>query len=565
MKRFLSGAFVCLALWLVTAHAAETVPSVNKKAKQKVLFGIQNGALTASVGGREASLKNLKFGWPDIELGGVTFRSAPEGKMEIFSDADVVLESPEFKGWSAELPQKVSIGFSLDIARRRLGIVMPLQAIRSLLVFCEVGGQIELKSGAKGQIDFFNNGSYLFKGLGDIIAINSDGQKFDFRLPGSSMDDGPLLLKKPEGGKEYWERASPTIALNISGTPREDLVIKAGKNVIYKTGAENSEVYFDSIGAKISFTEKPDGSLRWKVDKGDFRISIDGILGMITAADSDDEAVMTWNKARSMADVKNLSAEPFRVSLPARSFAIVNFSAEFQFAQVGSGIFSTAAAGGDVHLYNGNGLEISNLQAGSLLMNTKTLRAGLSSGNGLVLRLTWDNGTPLQVSADQAFAAIQPGEERVIKFGREGIAKISYAAEGFLLVEAVQSNFKLVLSAVHGLEIDLVEGDMVALTLDLKKSTFTIKAGDQNVNDVAVTTESGYSPVLEAARALNFNIGKNGALLASSGGQPLFFAAGGPDVLTDGLRPPPPYGQNDFTGLLDPIKQQPVSVSGAQP
>jgi hypothetical protein len=193
------------------------------------------------------------------------------------------------------------------------------------------------------------------------------------------------------------------------------------------------------------------------------------------------------------------------------------------------------------------------------------LRAGLSSGNGLVLRLTWDNGVPLQVSADQVFASIQPGEERVIKLGREGIAKISYSAGGFVLVEAVQGNFKLVVSAVHGLEIDLVEGDIVALTLDLKKSTFTIKAGDQNVNDVAVTTESGYSPVLEASRALNFNIGKNGALLASSGGQPLFFAAGGPDVLTDGLKPPPPYGQNDFTGLLDPIKQAPVSVSGAQP
>jgi hypothetical protein len=564
MKKFLSSSFVCLALWLIPAYAGETGLVANKKVIKKVLFGIQNGALTASVGGREASLKNLKPGGPEIEVGGLTFRTSPEGKMEISSEADVVIESPEFKGWSAELPQNVSIGFSLDIIHRRLGIVMPLQTIRSVLIFCELGGQIELKSGAKGQIDFFKNGSYLFKGFGDIIAINADGQKFDFRLPGSSMDDGPLVLKKPDDGKEYWERASPTISLTISGTPGEDLVIKAGKDVVYKTGAENAEVYFDATGAKIAFTEKSDGSLRWKVEKGDFRISIDGIAGMITTADSGDEAVMTWNKARSMADVKNHSPEPFRVSLPARSFAIVNFSAEFQFAQVGSGIFSTAAAGGDVHLYNGNGVEISNLQAGSLLTDTKTLKAGLTSGNGLVLRLTWDNGVPLQISADQAFAAIKPGEERVIKFGREGIAKISYSAGGFMTVEAVRSNFKLIVSSVHGVEIDLVEGDIVALTLDLIKSTFTIKAGDQNVNGVAVATESGFSTILEAGRVLNFHIGKNGALLASSGGRPQFFAAGGPDVLTGGLNPPYPYGQNDFTGL-NPVKQPPVSVSGAQP
>jgi hypothetical protein len=377
------------------------------------------------------------------------------------------------------------------------------------------------------------------------------------------MADGPLVLRKPAGGSEYWERLSPTMSLKISGSPTEDLLIKNGKDVVYKTGDTNSAINFENLGATIRFKEKSDGSLSWKVDKGDFRISIDGILGMITTADSGDAALMTWSKTRKMVDVKNLFDEPFRVALPGRSFAVVHYPADFQFALVGPGIFSAAAAGGDVHLYNGNNQEISNLQAGSLMLDVKTLRAGLTSGNGLVMRMTWDNGVPLEVVADNAFAAIQPGTERVIKFGSEGTAKVSYAAGGMMSVEAIRSNFKLVIESVHGIEIDLVEGDIVSLTLDLKKATFTVKTDERNVNDVAVTTESGYSPVLEAARALNFNIGKNGALLASSGGQPLFFASGTGDIPTKALNPPPPFNQNDQTGSVPPILEPPVSVSGA--
>jgi hypothetical protein len=62
---------------------------------------------------------------------------------------------------------------------------------------------------------------------------------------------------------------------------------------------------------------------------------------------------------------------------------------------------------------------------------------------------------------------------------------------------------------------------------------------------------------------LNFNIGKNGALLASSGGQPLFFASGTGDIPTKALNPPPPFNQNDQTGSVPPILEPPVSVSGA--
>lgn len=556
--------FICVAAFSRPGLADEVASAPVKRSQQKVLCWLRAGTLMASVGGREVSLKDLKSGSPEIELGGVRFRKTLADSLEIVSETDVLAESPDFKGWSVELPQRTAIGFNLDIKNQRLGLRMPPQSNRSLVLRCDLGGKFELKAGAKGQIDFFDNGSYLFKGLGAIDALNSDGQKFDFHLPGSAMSDGPLVLQKPVGGTEYWERASPTISLRISGTPMEDLQIKSGKEVVYKTGDTNSVVSFESLGARIHFNEKSDGSLAWRVEKGDFRISIEGILGLIATADSGDAATMNWSKSRKLVDIKSLAPESFRIALPGRSYAIVEFPAEFQFSIAGPGMFSAAAAGGDVHLYNGEHQEISNLQAGSLMLDVKALRAGLTSGNGLLMHLTWDNGAPLEITADQVFAAIQPGSERIVKFGAEGIAKVSYGAGGFLTIEAVRSNFKLIVDSVHGIEIDLVEGDIVSLTLDLKKGTFTVKADERNVNDVAVTTESGYSPVLEAARALNFNIGKNGALLASSGGQPLYFASGTGDIPTKGLNPPPPYNQNDQTGGVPPIVQPPVSVSGAK-
>jgi len=282
---------------------------------------------------------------------------------------------------------------------------------------------------------------------------------------------------------------------------------------------------------------------------------------MIVTATSSQSATMSWDKIRKLADVKNLSDEPIQVALPGRSFAVVNSSVEFQFSMVAPGIFSAVAAGGDVQIYNSAGNPVANVEAGGLLLDAKQLTAGLTSGLGIRMRLNWDNGQPLQAYSALAVAQLQPGTEKIVNFGSDGKAKITYSAGGFMTLEAIRSNFKLVIDAVHGLSIDVVEGDSVSLTLDLKKGTFTIKAGEDNINDIAVETENGYSPTLQASRALNFNIG-DGGLIATSGGQVLFFAGGPTDAITGGLVPPSP-GTQITDGLVTPPAtplQPPASV-----
>ncbi len=551
--------FLLAFLCLFSGMGAESSVAPANTPGRKVRLYKQAGDWMAEIGGKQVSLKGLTIGGTPVTLNGVSFAAAANGGFQILSDADVSVQCSDIKGWSAVLPADVTSTLQLDTDKQRVALAMPPGSTKSGYLFCDVGGKVELKAGAQGQLDFFKNNSYLFKGSGPLIAVNDDGLPVDLTVPGSTMSGGALVMSKDADGREHWDRTSPTTAVKVSGTPGTDLEINIG-GTIYKPVDGNVSITVPDTGATIKFTEKTDGSVSWIVDKGDFRVSVAGVPGMTVFAESGDAANMSWDAGRKMAQVINNTSQPLDVAMPGRSTAVVSSSTQFQYSIPARGIFSTASSGGNVSIYNGDSKKISDLPGGNLLLDAKTLTAGLTSGNGLLMRLAWDNGVPLNANSDYLSAQVQPGTEKILKFGTDGEAKLTYAAGGFLTVEAIRSNFKLGVEAVHGLSIDLVEGDTVSLTLDLKKETFTVKAGEQNVNDVAVETQNGYTPVLEAARALNFNLGQQGAMLASSGGQPVFFQSAPGDPTSQNLTPPPPYSGTDQTQLTPP-NQQPVSPS----
>jgi len=553
-----TGILCLLLAWQCSSYAAEPAPTPSHVVGLQVDLVLRGGNLTAVVGDEELTLQNLKPGSSPVRLGGVNFSSASDGGIQYSSGFQISIGSPDIKGWRVQVAQNVSVNIKLDFQGGGVAVSSPLGAGGAAFLICDDGGQVQLKPGAKGQVDFFKNGCYMFKGSGNLVAINADGQYFNFLIPGTTMTGGPMQLQKDGGGKEYWERPSPTASLKLSGTPGKDLKIALEGGVNYNPQDNHSTISIGSTGAKIDFSANPDGSLKFNVGKGKFEIKMDGVPGLVVTATSGQSASMTWDKERKLADIKNLSPEAIQVTTPGRSFAVVGSSVEFQFSMVAQGIFSATSSGGDVQIYNAEGNPVANVQTGGLMMPTKQLLVGLTSGEGIRMRLNWDNGQPLQASSSLAVAQLQPGTEKIITFGSDGKAKITYSAGGFMTLEALRSSFQLVIDALHGMTIHVVEGDSVSLTLDLKKGTFTVKASQDNINDVAVETENGYSPVLQAARALNFNIGEDGGLLASSAGQVLFFAGGPTDPITGGLIPPTPATQ--VTDGLVPPPQPVVSV-----
>jgi hypothetical protein len=547
-----------LVAWLLCSHATDSAYAQSGGAGGQVVLSSQGGVLTATIGDQSIPLNNLQPGGTASTLGGVSFSATKDGGVQISGQSAVLISSPDIKGWKAQAPQNVPISLNLNFQTQSVAVSVPPGAGGSGTLTCDDGGQAELKSGAKGQLDFFKGGSYLFTGSGNLSVVNSDGEPQNFLIPGSSMTGGPAQLQKNSDGKEYWSKPSPSALLSLSGVPGVNLTIVAEGGGTNSAKKDGPTVVTTSQGASITFTPQPDGSLAWQVGKGQFHIAVDGIPGTTVTATSGQSASMTWDTSRKLLDVKNLSSEPIQTSMPGRSFAVVNSSVEFQYSMVTPGIFSLASAGGDVQVYNGDGNSVANVESGGLLLNAKQLLAGLTSGRGIRMRLNWDNGQPLQAYSSLATAELKPGTERVITFGKDGKAKITYSSGGFMILEAIRSNFQLVIDAVHGMTIDVVEGDKVSLTLDLKKGTFTVKTGADNINDVSVKTENGYTPVLQAARALNFNISEQGGLIASSGGQLLFYSPTPNTPNSGGLSPPPP-GQDNGGGSPTPSPSTPIS------
>ncbi len=519
----------------------------------KVQLVTRDGGLSAIVDNQEVSLHNPNSASNRVQVHGVDFSPAQGGGIEISSSAgQVSISSSEAKGWRAEIPQSVPVEIKADLKNGQIELSMPKGNGGAGFLLCDDGSQIELKGGAKGHLDLLSNGAFVFKGSGNIMALDADGHAVNLSVPGASMTGGALQLRvdgKDADGKDksHWERPGAAMSLTIEGMQGGELKISADGGKMY-TAPTTIETPTGSIGFKLN----ADGSLNVSAAKGKFQILVSGVPGFMVTATSGQQAQLLWDKSKKLAEIKNLCSEPMQVSLPGRSVAVVEPNVEFQYALVAKGIFSTAAAGGRVKLYNGNGNDVGSVETGGMLLDSKRLIAGLTSGAGIRLKMNWDNGQPLQAFSALAFAQVEPGSERIVSFGSDGRAKIMYSAGGFLTLEALRSNFQLVIDAIHGLTINVVEGDKVSLTLDLKKGTFTLKTGADNINDVSVETENGYSPVLQADRALNFNIGDlNGWVIGANGEINPDNPSSPTSPFTSGLLPPSP--STPFTeGLIPP-------------
>ncbi len=532
----------------------------------KVELVTRDGGLAAIVDNQEVSLQNLNSASDAVQVHGVRFSPGEGGGVQISSRASqVTIRSSEARGWRAEVPQNVPVGIQADLKNGQIGLSMPQGIAGMGFLLCDDGSQIELKGGAKGHLDLLANGSFVFKGSGSISAIDSDGHAVNLSVPGASMTGGALQLvvdgKDKEGkDKSHWERPSAVTSLAIEGWQGNELKISGDGGKMY-----TAPTTVETPTGSIAFQLNADGSLNINAAKGKFQIMVSGAPGFMVTATAGQRARLVWDKSKKLAEIKNLCSEPMQVFLPGRSVAVIEPNVEFQYAVAAKGIFSTAAAGGHVRLYNRDGKDVGTVETGGMLLDSKRLTAGLTSGQGIRLRLNWDNGQPLQAYSALAFAQLQPGSERILSFGTDGKAKLTYSAGGFLTLEALRSNFQLVIDAVHGLTINVVEGDKVSLALDLKKGTFTLKTGPDNINDVSVETENGYSPVLQADRALNFNIGDldgwvigaNGEINPNSPTAPFSNGLLPPSettLLTEGLIPlpvnPPPAQTNHVTSRI---------------
>jgi len=247
---------------------------------------------------------------------------------------------------------------------------------------------------------------------------------------------------------------------------------------------------------------------------------VNGITGWTALMLSDESVAMQWDLGTRTIDLRNTTENrAVLVSLPSKTVARVATGATFQFSGITLNTFATAATGGEVVLYDTRIGRDTALHSSNQLFNGG-VPAGLGEGEGRErVTMSWDTGSPLQLSALKSQASVDVNGKALLKDLDNNSVSVRYLESGEVEVQAIAGNYTLRIESLNGMSIDLPQGQIVYLTLDQKQGTFVVRANDDNVRPVGVTTLEGYSPQLPASKALNFNLAKGTGVFKATSSQ----------------------------------------------
>ncbi|HYE33201.1 MAG TPA: hypothetical protein VEH27_17365 [Methylomirabilota bacterium] len=539
------SALQCLGLAFAqpASESATPVPAV----RQVELILCEEGAFKVRF--PDGNERDIPSGVSELEQ--VTFRvSGPSVWVKpLVSDIQVTARS--VGGWQVDLAQNVAATFTVHCRKGRVEVAADADNLLPAVIVLKEGGHVELRASAKATAEFFSNGSYLIRGEGEALARNADGQKIHLGEPGALMTGGPLVQVINSKGNPDWERVSPISKVRLSGSASGEVKVTAGKQTVTISGGGKRSVQIPETGSVIVFEELANRKgYSLFVEKGEFRVSIEGVLNWTAIASTDQRAELTWNRLDRSVDIRNLSSSRMVSLLPSRNFVEIDPGAQFQYSWMIGQKFATAATGGDVKMYSRDGAYNLNLRNSNQVF-TITRDDALIRKPGLPLHLNWDTGAPLSVNASVDYAQLKPGSEHVVRFGQEGEAHLYYSEGGFLRVAAAEHKFSLKIESLNGLLVELEAGDEVQMILDRRKGTFTLQTGIDNSFTVGVDTQNGFAPQVGANRAINFNIKKDGAMTTTASGFLVNYTPGAEDPLLN----------DDHDPLIpDRVDQTPVSV-----
>ncbi len=426
--------------------------------------------------------------------------------------------------WKAELPIGESATFGYSEPRSSVEVATGQSSTSDLMVMV----QIHLPDGAKAVVGpnsttktgIFTDLSYYLAGNGAVTGSTADGKAFAFWPGQAAITGGPLReMTDGKGGKKIM-RLTPVTEVTVRGTLGAGLEIAVGEQSIRVEPGRAPRVSLANGTELELFHDLGTQTLSFNVIKRYISASIPEIPGWKPLGLSGQEFGLQWNAKLKTADILNKSPDlSMLVLLPSRTVGTVAPGASFQFASLADSVYSTAAVGGRVSLVNTvTRKEISLTGENKVIERGRLSRGGLASASGAKepIGLKWDYGVPLILEGVSQDPVMQPNSEKRMKVGLKNELSIAYSEQGAVLFTAVGGDFEISLGSLNGLKIEISEGDSVTLTLDTRKGTFIATTHDANSLPVKFTTPDGSTPTLPASNSLNFDLRKDGGLVAKS-------------------------------------------------
>jgi hypothetical protein len=83
------------------------------------------------------------------------------------------------------------------------------------------------------------------------------------------------------------------------------------------------------------FLDPATGTLSWRISKGEFLFTVEGVRGWKAFGLAGGGGEMHWDAKSQMVDLRNTSSDAMIVSLPTRTFGVLSPASSFHYASVG--------------------------------------------------------------------------------------------------------------------------------------------------------------------------------------------------------------------------------------
>ncbi len=268
------------------------------------------------------------------------------------TEKEVWIESASNPGWLAVVPANSQIYLNVNAALGSIEVSAAATNPAPIALSLPDGGSAAINSGSSARLDEFPAHTYTLSAAGTVAALTADGQSFWLSANSPPLVGGPLRQVTDLKGVPHWERTSPTVLVQIAGSLDGDISARFGASSVRLTGANHQKTVL-SNGGVIEWNQNLGArSLEFRIVKGDFRVTLEGIDGWRLIGLTGQAGALTWERASHAVDLQNQGAIPCLVALAGRSYARVDPQATFQYSQVSPLSFATAAHGGKVIFTN---------------------------------------------------------------------------------------------------------------------------------------------------------------------------------------------------------------------
>jgi hypothetical protein len=485
-----------LAILVCVARAAEA-PSSGLETPTIQLSRSESG-LTLQISGHETvSLESIKAA--SISQNGITV-AYKNGGWDISSQNSSELRCGFSPGFRALFKPGDALGFQVS-GDSTLDFSTPASNPAAVRLIFPDRGEARLSPNSSARYEPFGDSTYSFAGRGQVKVTTAEGVDFECSALVAPMIGGQLAPDGRKGETPHLARKTPLTRMAL--TPEKDgtVSLKLNGEKIQVPERESKKIQLAN-GTRFSLkVDSSRSSFDFDIQKGVCQFTLDGFPYWKALGMSGQSASVAWNTQGKQIDVKNKTtpARPLNSELLVNLTSHINASvapgATFQYSQLlQPGTFATAAAGGEVKVFNADTGETTSVRTHNVLFTqgspSGTLPLAQSAFNPL--HLNWDTDKGVQLRGTQGSVAVGLNHSDTLQVS-DDVLDVKYGQDGMLTLRAKRGNFQVRPDFVEDLTLQLSQGSALLMQVNRRDGTLSARLAEGSAGEVRANAGGSFS------------------------------------------------------------------------